>query len=702
MRKLQTFEAYLDRFDEINVYLNKTYYDGESRYFSIKHEENTTPLTIIDVTTDGDYQRYRLSAPHLVIGDEYTLVDERNLRTSLQFGYIVRTTEFDNLFNYEGADLGATYSQEETIFKVWAPIANQVKIEIQQPHSLTTYDLSRYEKGVWSITIPGNLELASYVYLVKVNGQWNQATDPYAVASTPNHKRSVVIDPKKVALPLHKDKLTPLTSYTDAIIYEMHVRDFSVHSNSGIKHAGKFLGVCESGTRTDRLTLTGLDYLEDLGVTHLQFLPFYDFGSVDELNQFEHYNWGYDPVQYNVPEGSYATHVLDPYSRIIELKQMIAKLHERGFRVIMDVVYNHMFDRQTAAFEKIVPNYYFRLGDNGEISNGSFCGNDLDTLRPMYRKFVIDSTKMWVRDYGVDGFRFDLMGILDIETMNQVTKECQTLDPSVMIYGEGWNMPTLMADDLKATMENHSKLPAIAHFNDQFSRSVKGSPFETELEDIGYGLGDLTKIEPMMKAMVGKPFSEPTMSLNYAECHDNMTLFDKIMLSNPEECLAIRLKRQRLITALILVSQGISFLHAGQEFNRTKGGDHNSYRSPDTINALDWDLKDQYQDSINFVKDFIQLRKEIKAFRFKTAAQIKNHVQLSALDNRVIEYTITDCKDDSPYEELKIFVNASLEPMTINLEDQYQLLANGEGRCQSSKMLKQVTVEGIELVVLGK
>ena len=700
MRKLQTIEAYLDKFNEIIVYLSKTYYNGESRYFSLKTEHETTPLTIIEVTIDEEYQCYRLSAPDLIIGGEYTLVDERNLRTSLQFGYIVRTTEFDQLFNYEGDDLGATYDQHETTFKVWAPIANQVKIEIQQPHSLTTYDLIRYSHGVWSITIPGNLELASYIYLVKVNGQWNQATDPYALASTPNHKRSVVINPQKVALPLHKEKLAPLASYTDAIIYEMHVRDFSIHQNSGIKHVGKFLGVCEPGTRTNRQTLTGLDYLEDLGVTHLQFLPIYDFGSVDELNQFEHYNWGYDPVQYNVPEGSYATNVLDPYSRIIDLKKMIAKLHERGFRVIMDVVYNHMFDRQITAFEKIVPNYYFRLGPNGEISNGSFCGNDMDTLRPMYRKFVIDSTKMWVRDYGVDGFRFDLMGILDTETMNLITKECQSIDSSVMVYGEGWNMPTLMEDHLKATMDNHHKMPNIGHFNDQFGRSVKGSPFETELEDIGYGLGDLTKIKPMMDAIIGSPFSEPTMSLNYAECHDNMTLFDKIMASNPQESLAIRLKRQRLITGLILVSQGIPFLHAGQEFNRTKGGDHNSYRSPDSTNALDWDLKDQYQDSVNYVKDFIELRKEIKTLRLDTAAQIKEHINLTTRDNRVIEYTLTDA--NSSFEEIKIFINASLEPLSLNLEGQYQLLANGEGRCKSSKTLEHITVDAIELIVLGK
>ncbi|MDB8564229.1 type I pullulanase [Turicibacter sanguinis] len=711
MRKMQTFEAYVDQYETITVYLKKTFYNGESSTFRLKDENSASvELEILEKVEDGDYVKYLLKSPSLTFGGEYRVAGDHNLQTPLQFGYVVRTKEFDEEFYYAGDDLGTTYTKEATIFKVWAPIANRVKVDIKVKGDYQTYDLSHEENGVWTATVKGDLELASYVYLVKVNGTWNEATDPYAIASTPNHKRTVIVDPEKIKIDSNREMAPKVQSYTDAIIYEMHVRDFSVHKNSGIKNVGKFLGVVEEGTRTSRGTLTGLDYLVDLGVTHIQLLPTYDFGSVDELNQFETYNWGYDPVQYNVPEGSYATDVLNPYSRIIEMKQMIAKLHEKGFRVTMDVVYNHMFDAGSSAFENIVPNYYFRLGENGEVSNGSWCGNDVDSLRPMCRKFIIDSTKMWIRDYGFDGFRFDLMGILDIDTMNQLTEECQAIDSSVMVYGEGWNMPTLMDDELKAMMFNNEKMPKIAHFNDQFGRGIKGSPFETEMSDIGYGLGYTGEINRAMNVIAGsctsigtKPvFKEPTMTLNYVECHDNMTLFDKIMLSNKCESLETRLKRQKMITALILVSQGIAFLHAGQEFNRTKDGDHNSYMSPDSVNKLDWDRKDEYIETVEFVKGFIKLRKELKALRLNTAEEIKKHVTVRSLENRVIEYTISNVQAYGPYEEIKVFMNPTHTSIDIKLKDDYQLIANQAGVLTEQNSVNELTVDSIELVVLAK
>lgn len=711
MRKTKTFEAYLDQYHTISVYLKKSFYNGESSTFRLKDEQsNSVNLKIVDKHEDGDYIKYLVEVQDLKFGENYRIADDHNLVCPLQYGYVVRTPEFDEEFYYDGEDLGLTYTKEKSTFKVWSPIANQVKVELHHHDQIMTYDLSREAKGVWSLTIQQDLELASYVYLVKVNGSWNEATDPYAIASTPNHKRTVVVDPEKIKIDTKRELAPKIDSYTDAIIYEMHVRDFSVHENSGIQHVGKFLGVIEEGTRTSRGTLTGLDYLVDLGVTTIQLLPTYDFGSVDELNQFETYNWGYDPVQYNVPEGSYATNVLDPYSRIIEMKQMIAKLHEKGFRVTMDVVYNHMFDAGSSAFENIVPNYYFRLGEKGEVSNGSWCGNDVDSLRPMCRKFIIDSSKMWIRDYGFDGFRFDLMGILDIDTMNQIVDECQAIDSSVMVYGEGWNMPTLMDDELKAMMFNNDKMPKIAHFNDRFGRGIKGSPFETEMSDIGYGLGYTEEIDRAMNVVAGsctsigmEPlFVEPTMTLNYVECHDNMTLFDKIMLSNKCESLELRLKRQKMITALILVSQGIAFLHAGQEFNRTKDGDHNSYMSPDSINKLDWDRKDEYIETVEFVKGFIKLRKELKALRLNTAEEIKKHVFVRSLEKRVLEYKISNIKDYGPYEEIIVYMNPTHSPIEIKLDDDYKLIANENGVFSHDLYLNQIKVNPIELIVLAK
>ncbi|HAX72024.1 MAG TPA: type I pullulanase [Firmicutes bacterium] len=711
MRKQLTFEAYLDRYESITAYLKKSYYDGESLRFRLKSENTPyTDLAILDKVEDGEYIKYTLAAPALELGHVYQISDDHNLVTTLQYGYVVRTAEFDEDYFYEGNDLGVTYTKTASTFKVWSPIATQIKIEIKQNNETKTLDLARGDKGVWSLTVEGDFELASYIYLVKVNGTWNQATDPYAIASTPNHKRTVVLDLAKISIDSKRNLAPSFESYTDAIIYEMHVRDFSVHANSGIKNVGKFLGVVEEGTRTDRGTLTGLDYLCDLGVTHIQLLPTYDFGSVDETNQFEYYNWGYDPVQYNVPEGSYATDVYNPYSRVIEMKQMIAKLHEKGFRVTMDVVYNHMFDRQTSAFENIMPNYYFRLGENGEISNGSFCGNDVDTLRKMCRKYVVDSCKMWVSDYGFDGFRFDLMGILDIETMNELTEACLAIDSSVMVYGEGWNMPTLMDDELKAMMFNNKKMPNIAHFNDQFGRGIKGSPFEHEMSEIGYGLGFTGEMDRAMNVIAGSctdigtepVFVEPSMTLNYVECHDNMTLFDKIMLSNKCESLETRMKRQKMITALIMVSQGVAFIHAGQEFARTKGGDHNSYMSPDSVNQFDWDLKDENIELVEFVKGFINLRKEQKALRLNTAAEVKKHVTVVSHEDRVIEYTVSDVASYGGYNDIKIFMNPTHEAFTTSIEDGYKVIANRNGVLAEAATVKDLTVNSVELVVLAK
>ncbi len=711
MRNVHVFEAYLDDQGVITAFIKKSYYNGESKAFKFKTDHIPyTALEILNVEDAGDSVKYSIKAPDITFGETYELADDHNLVTQLQYGYVVRTPQFDEEFYYDGDDLGVTYTKDATTLKVWAPIAANVKVELKHNTMTYTYDLVRGDKGVWSITVEGDVEGASYVYLVNVNGAWNQATDPYAIASTPNHKRTFIVDPEKIKMNSKRDCAPVVKSYTDAIIYEMHVRDFSVHKNSGISHKGKFLGVVEEGTRTSRGTLTGLDYLCDLGVTHIQLLPTYDFGSVDETNQFEYYNWGYDPVQYNVPEGSYATDASDPYARIIEMKQMIAKLHEKGFRVTMDVVYNHMFDRQTSAFENIVPNYYFRLGENGEISNGSFCGNDVDSLRKMCHKYIVDSCKMWVRDYGFDGFRFDLMGILDVHTMNTLTSACQAIDSSVMVYGEGWNMPTLMAEDLKATMFNHAAMPHVAHFNDQYGRGIKGSPFEDEMSDIGYGLGYVGEIDRAMNVVAGSctnigteaVFAQPSMTLNYVECHDNMTLFDKVMLSNKCENEDFRLRRQRLITSLILMSQGISFLHAGQEFARTKDGDHNSYMSPDSVNQFDWDRKDEQSDLVEYVKGFIALRKSLKALRLDTTAEILKYVRVQSLDNRVIEYTISDVATYGAYNEIKVFVNPTHVPMDIELHDTYTLVADYNGVLTTKKTVDHFTLNHIELVVVAK
>ena len=723
MRKIKTFEAYLDKMNEITVYLAKSYYNGDSEEFKIKKPDGTREkLTIKEVESAGEYKKYKLKVNEIEIGQEYKLVDDHHLVVPLQYGHVVRTAEFDDLFFYDGDDLGATYSPNKTKFKVWAPTATRVKVDLEYEDNCQTVEMERGDKGVWQVEVRGDLELASYVYLIKVNGQWNEATDPYAMASTPNHNRTVIIDKEKIKQPQAKENLAELKSYTDAIIYELHVRDFSVHDNSGISQKGKFLGVVEEGTRTDRGTLTGLDYLKDLGVTHVQLLPVYDFGSVDEKAQFDFYNWGYDPVQYNVPEGSYATDVNDPYARIIELKEMIAQLHQNGLRVIMDVVYNHMFDRLKSSFAQIVPNYYFRFGADGEVSNGSFCGNDLDSTQKMMRKFIIDSAKMWIEEYGFDGFRFDLMGILDLETMNRVAKECQKIDPNVMIYGEGWDMPTLMADDLKAMQDNSHQMPQVAHFNDRFRETIKGSTMEDEIEEQGYATGNNQAIKEAINVLAGsvievgteKLFKQPTKSINYVACHDNHTAWDKMSFSNQSETEDIKVKRQKLMNALVLLAQGISFLHAGQEFHRSKSGVENSYMSPDRINQIDWDRKDQYLDTVNYTKDLIKLRKQLKPLRFDTAQEIKEHLSFKTVtegliyedgnivDKGVLLYQINDVQQYCDYEKITIIINPTLNEVSYNLAEELLLVFDQDGLVAEQEYYQQVDIKPLEVIVLLK
>ena len=627
--------------------------------------------------------------------------------------YISET--FIESYTYNGKDLGITYTKEQTIIKVWAPTALNLKCHLTNEQSDQVIEMTKEDKGVWSLVLNGDFEGYTYVYHVYFEDKMTIATDPYAKASTPNHERSVIIDWAKTQVPSYKEQLPSLESYTDAIIYELHVRDFSMDEHSGISHQGKYLGLTEEGTKTSNNKVSGIDYLTTLGVSHIQLLPVYDYGSVDEDKPLESYNWGYDPVQYNLPEGSYSSDVSDPYSRIIELKQVIGHLHSKGLRVIMDVVYNHMFDMGKSAFENIVPGYYFRIGDDGSISNGSFCGNDIDSTKPMVRNFLLQSTRLWIEDYGFDGFRFDLMGIIDVDTMNAIADQTLELDKNAMIYGEGWNMPTYLEDHRKASMMNHGQMPHIAHFSDIFREKIKGGTLDDKFHEAGYGSGNPHKYIDAMYLLQGtvlpiqhngqsiKPFFiEPTYSVNYVECHDNHTLWDKLNLALPEESRDILQKRHRFITSLVLLSQGIPFIHGGQEFLRTKNGEHNSYKSSDEINMFRWLQKDKEEDNVNYVRDLIWLRKEFKEFRLPNKELIKNYIHVYTLDHQVIVYNLRAVEPNCGYSNIVVYFNPNLEPYDIYLEEEQKLIFNHNGRVKKNSLEQEVTIEPLGIICLIK
>jgi len=712
MRKEEIMEAYLDRYDLIVVYIHEQFYQGKSDTFRLRDANgNVQNLMIKSIERSSRaYSKYKLSVPQdIKIGEEYTIIIDYALQCPLRFGYVVRTKQFDDEFYYDGNDLGATYAATKTSFALWAPTATRAKVEIKQNDVEITQEMKRTDKGVYRAEVQGDFDGASYVYLVKVNGVWTEAVDPYAKSCNANKQRGFILNPKRTTMDLHNADLPRIESYTDIVVYETHVRDFTKqfpHPN-----AGKFLGLTLEGFKTPNGHEAGFDYLKSLGITHLQLQPVNDYTSVDELNIDPYYNWGYDPGHYNCPEGSYAMDPNDPYSRVNELKIAISKLHKVGIRVILDVVYNHMQSQLNSDFEKIVPNYYFRLSENGRPSNGSFCGNDFDSTRLMARKFIVDSIAMWMNDYGVDGFRFDLMGILDVETMNQIRKTAKSINPNVFLHGEGWNMPTILPDELKATLSNQGKLEGIGQFNDFFREHVKGKSSEHEIMVKGFCTGDINYIHAIPACMSGcvmnKPgfvriFDSPEKSTNYVECHDNGTVWDKMKVCNSGEDNATRIQRQKMMLGIVLLSQGVPFIHSGQEFCRTKNGVQNSYASSDLINRIDWDRKDKYDLVVDYTKDMIQLRKRLAALRMRTQEEIEKHAQFTIIDNRLIEYTLKNVAAYGEYEEIKIYVNATKDVITHSLKDMYEVLANGNGLVTETTFVDQLEISPLSITVLAK
>ena len=445
-----------------------------------------------------------------------------------------------------------------------------------------------------------------------------------------------------------------------------------------------------------------------MGYSHIQLMPIFDFQTVDELNPKLFYNWGYDPIQYNCVEGSYSSDPRVPMARIMELQELIAKCHKHGLHVTLDVVYNHVFDQKTSPFEQVVPNYYFRQA-NGVLSNGSFCGNDFDSKRRMGRKFIVDSIAHWIEHYHVDGFRFDLMGILDIETMNEVKLVASTLRPRTIIYGEGWNMPTMLPDQEKASMYNADAMPEIGFFNDFFRDHVKGPSSREKRWAKGYCLGDPSYVEAMKAALVGnvlenqavKLFNQPHQSINYVECHDNATLWDKLKEANREERKEERIKRQKITNAAVLLAQGIPFIHYGQEMCRTKFGEENSYRSSDEVNQINYDRLDQYREVVQFTRDMIKLRKKVPAFSMASAVEIMQHVDFEIYHNTSLIYKLVDLSDYGEYKEVFAIFNPSYHQIHYPLPGSFEILADGFGLVEDETPINVAVVDPISILVVA-
>ncbi|TWI59109.1 type I pullulanase [Halalkalibacter nanhaiisediminis] len=620
-------------------------------------------------------------------------------------GAIVRTPWFDKMYDASTVSLGPDYSEFKTIFSVWAPTATRMVLHLNNDR----YVMDRKEAGVWMTTVEGDWNGALYDFEVTINNQSQRVNDPNAKSMTANSGRSVVIDLKSTDPDQFRNDQKPKVEHVkDAIIYELHVRDATISQSSGVKNKGKYLGLTEIGTKTDSGYSTGLSYIKELGCTHVQLLPINDFARIDELQPNDRYNWGYDPLYYQVPEGSYATDATVPISRVLECKQMIQAFHSEGLLVILDVVFNHVFDQQSSAFETLVPGYYFRYKEDGFPSNGTGVGNDLATERKMVRKFILDCIDYWLKEYRVDGFRFDLMGIIDIETMKEIKKRCDQEKEPILLLGEGWELDTPLPAEKKATISQSHQLEGISFFNDRFRDFLKGNLFD--LYDLGFVNGEGRFIEHLAQLVSGsclencgvQLFKRPTQSVNYVECHDNHTLWDRLELSNAGENEQTRKRMHQIATGLTIISQGIPFLHAGQEWFRTKKGDENSYISGDEINQLDWNRRVEEDKNIQWIKALISLRKQYNVFRLSSVQEIQKRLQVLKTPDPLFGYSLIG---DS--EEFVIFINPMKRPVKITMKKSgtwEQLISNYKRELPSMNETKRKTIamNPLELLILKK
>lgn len=686
MRMHESFEAYFDGFDRINVYKSNNLFGGQSSFYHLKDsKERIIPLELSNRSELPNGYVHSVLTPKepIVVGEEYYVYDEHCLKTPAIYSHITKTPQFADLFNYVGNDLGLTFTPKDSIFRLWAPTAFRIVLILKHDGETATFEMERKERGLFEVTVPGDWHGAHYIFMIRVNGKWKETIDPYSFFSGPNGEYSLVQDIARLNLP-DKVPMEPVESNTDAIIYEASIRDMTSQTGIGVTHPKTFEAFTEEN-ETTKSRETGFSYLKSLGITHVQLMPLFDFGSVDECNRDIYYNWGYDPVHHRALEGSYSTDPFNAALRVQEFAQLVHDLHKAGLRVTLDLVFNHVYNKDNFPLENVVPFYYFLMNSNGEFSNGSFCGNDIDTRPTMSRKYFIETCKTILELFDVDGFRFDLMGILDVNLMNEIAAVCKRLKPGFMIYGEGWNMPSFVPEDLRASQQNQGKMPQVGHFSDCFREVIRGS--SGDLAAKGFVSGNLANINEVMQVLAAScndyRFDSPEKVVNYVECHDNHTLWDKNRVALHGTDRPLRQKVQILANGAVLLAQGVPFLHAGQEFGRSKGNVGNSYNKPDSINQIDYFRRDRNSKVVRDTKALIEIRKNHKAFRLRTAHEINDNVRFEVLSGQCLIYRTSKEED-----QVAVFFNPTGSYFQYTMEgDGKVLFDNGESNQNDSRNL---------------
>ena len=631
---------------------------------------------------------------------------------------VISETVLNAYPTYSGDDLELTVDANGTHFRLWSPGAQAVKLNIYATglngKPIETAEMAKAENGTWTKSFAEKLYGKYYTFQVKIGDKWLAETPGvWAKAVGVNGKRAAIIDMAKTnPCGWEKDTYVTTKNQTDAIVYEMHHRDFSAHRNSGITNKGKFIAMLEGETMSANGQATGINHLKELGITHIHILPSYDYNTVDESQLADRqYNWGYDPLNYNAPEGSYSTNPADPYCRIREMKEMVMALHKAGIGVIMDVVYNHTALNDDSNFSLTAPGYYYRHRTDGSYSDASGCGNETASDRKQMSDYIVNSVAYWAKEYHIDGFRFDLMAIHDTETMNRVAETVRAINPNAVIYGEGWTAgDSPLPTERRALKENVSKMPGIAVFSDDIRDAVKGH--YSKAEDRGFASGKAGQEETVKIGIVASTAhpqvdyskgtnskfayaTNPTQIMNYVSCHDDLCLTDKLRKSMPEASDSVRMRVARLAQTIVFTSQGTPFIFAGEEIFRDKKGVHNSYCSPDDINAIDWNIKAQNREQFEYYRNLIDLRRSHPAFRMATAEEVAKNIVFDnvKLDN-VVSYSIKNNANGDEWKEIKVIFNGSEAPVKVNIpKGDWTIIAtdgkldkNGLGKSKGGKV----------------
>ncbi len=644
-------------------------YDGDGKEIRIESVRLLPPrkgsnfLIGITIARDLDVRKDSLT--------DFTLKIEGFKPTNLTVRGILDEPQYQT-----DEELGAIYSPEATTFRVFAPTADRLVVCLYDEPiggKATEYDMEYKDKGVWELLVKGDL-LGKY-YTLKASGKnplFNPAReliDPYSRCNTAHNGRGMIIKDQTPIYP------SPHFGIDEAIIYELHVRDFTIAPSSGVKNKGKYLGFTETGTHLpdDQSIKTGIDHIEELGVNVVQVMPIQDFFN-DESS--EEYNWGYMPVHFNSPDGWYATERHNS-KRVEEFKRMVDALHRKGVKVVMDVVYNHTAEYKpdkVFSFEGLVPGYYYRLRDDGSYWNGSGTGNETRTEAPMMRKFIVESCKYWVKEYDIDGYRFDLMGLIDLRTMEEIVKELRAIKPDILIYGEPW---TGGESPVVPTVKGTQRGRGFAVFGDHFRDAIKGGVFDLSKGYVQAGI-NIDKIKRGIEGSINDFTDSPLEVINYVECHDNHTFWDRLIATTRNDRWVTDQERKlmnKLGAALVFLSQGIPFIQSGQEMLRTKRGNTNSYNQPDAINMIDWRWKKENLDIYNYYRGLIALRKAHPMFRMKTRKQVE--ANLKFLDDHLripvppkcIGYLLTRGDTGDSWNEILVLLNPNPTEVTFTIPE---------------------------------